>query len=228
MHSNTMQGQNQGRYSFNYLGVLNSLRPDRSSEYVVRVWDFQASNLVEGAVEVQGQGFSDHLAREKPSGAPGIDVDVNYNTEHSANWQRPVVKSPASGEVVFSGGQYGTVRIKDKNGFEHRILHMYLDYEGPVKERIFPLSRTVKIGDPIGVLGDVHPLKRIRDHVHYSIIKPDGFYVDPKKLWFDESGAVDRYKSFENQLLDSLMQRSNEFQQERYDRIDSPDVSGLA
>ncbi|ABZ01305.1 TPA: M23 family metallopeptidase [Pseudomonas putida] len=213
---------------FNYLAGLNSLPPERSDAYVVRVWGFRPTDLLENSVEVVGQGFAEHLAREKPSGAPGIDIDVRYNTEHLPTWERPIVRSPVSGEVIFSGGQYGTVRIKDKNGYEHRILHMYLDSEGPIGGRVFPLGKYVKRGDPIGVIGDVHPLRKIRDHVHYSVIKPDGGFADPKKLYFGEDGAVERYKSFEDQLLDSLIQRRNELRQQDYDRIDAPDVSGLA
>ena len=108
-------------------------------------------------------------------------VDFNYRGgQAGANLQHPVVRSPVSGEVVFSGGQYGTVKIRDAQGNLHEILHL----DARAVQATDPPTR-VNAGDPIGTMGGRGPngAGQYAQHVHYQIRDPGGRSVDPEQFW---------------------------------------------
>src|SRR5262249_12103012 len=96
-------------------------------------------------------------------------ADFNYNVgpngQTGINLQHPTLRSPVSGIVTNAGeGRYGTIAIRDANGFSHEILHTH--------------SRHVVAGDPvvagqiIGTMGntgvDEPYVERGQQHVHYQ------------------------------------------------------------
>ena len=110
-------------------------------------------------------------------------VDFNYRGGQTGiNMQFPAVHSPIAGEVTFSGGQYGTVKIQDENGFSHEFLHL--------NERAVNRGQFVHPGDVIGTMGGRGPngpLQYAR-HVHYQLKTESGDLIDPVLWW--ESGAA--------------------------------------
>jgi putative chitinase len=108
-------------------------------------------------------------------------VDFNYRGGQAGlNLQHPTVRSPVSGEVVFSGGQYGTVKIRDGEGNLHEILHL----DSRSVQVTNPPTR-VQAGDPIGTMGGRGPngAGQYAQHVHYQIRDPSGRTVDPERFW---------------------------------------------
>ena len=97
--------------------------------------------------------FQDHLSR---SFSPGIDIDINTNcieTEDQFLKEIPEtnvsVHSPVTGEVIFHGpGQWGTIIVKDKNGYMHKLLHNQIVNEGvteiPLKTNYMSLLQKQK------------------------------------------------------------------------------------
>ena len=111
-------------------------------------------------------------------------VDFNYvGGQNGANLRHPTVHSPVSGDVVFSGGQYGTVKIRDDQGNLHEILHL----ESRSVQATDPPQR-VEAGDPIGTMGGRGPggSGQYAQHVHYQVRDPQERLVDPERFW-DES-----------------------------------------
>lgn len=148
--------------------------------------------------------FQSHLAR---SLSPGIDIDLFSSCIDSENFalkQFPEfslsVYSPVSGKRLSIGpGNYGTITIKDQNGYTHRLLHNNIFLNSVVQVPLEP-TRTLGIengqainkGETIGYLGKT---KTTKDHVHYSIYKDieEGCieFLDPMQTVFDqETGAV--------------------------------------
>lgn len=108
-------------------------------------------------------------------------VDFNYvGGQSGANLQHPTVRSPVSGEVIFSGGQYGTVKIRDDQGNTHEILHM----DSRSVQVTNPPTR-VEAGDPIGTMGGRGPNgpNQYPQHVHYQVRDPNNNLVDPEAFW---------------------------------------------
>jgi putative chitinase len=108
-------------------------------------------------------------------------ADFNYRGGQAGlNLQHPTVRSPVSGEVVFSGGQYGTVKIRDGEGNLHEILHL----DSRSVQVTNPATR-VQAGDPIGTMGGRGPngAGQYAQHVHYQIRDPSGRTVDPEGFW---------------------------------------------
>jgi putative chitinase len=108
-------------------------------------------------------------------------ADFNYRGGQTGlNLQHPTVRSPVSGEVVFSGGQYGTVKIRDGEGNLHEILHL----DSRSVQVTNPPTR-VQAGDPIGTMGGRGPngAGQYAQHVHYQIRDPNGRTVDPERFW---------------------------------------------
>jgi hypothetical protein len=83
-------------------------------------------------------------------------------------------------------GDYGTISIRDADGYLHQILHTH--------------SRNVAIGDPvvagqlIGTMGNTGVKRRgVEDgdaHVHYQLMDPNGNRVNPTEFW-DQQGPID-------------------------------------
>jgi peptidoglycan hydrolase-like protein with peptidoglycan-binding domain len=130
-------------------------------------------------------------------------VDFNYvGGQSGANLRHPTVRSPVSGEVVFSGGSYGTVKIRDDQGNMHEILHM----DSRSVQVTNPPTR-VQAGDPIGTMGGRGPggAGDYAQHVHYQMRDPNGRLLDPEAYWNNPQRAQGHSQ---DPLADGRLQRS--------------------
>ncbi|WOS40629.1 peptidoglycan-binding protein [Xanthomonas rydalmerensis] len=126
--------------------------------------------------------YGEHRAR-----GPHGGTDFNYEGGQTGiNRQHPTVHAPISGTVTFSGGQYGTVKIRDAQGNSHEILH--LDSRS-VKE-----GDTVRAGDAIGTMGGRGPngANQYAQHVHYQMHDANGKAVSPE-TWWNRGQQVDAH-----------------------------------
>jgi murein DD-endopeptidase MepM/ murein hydrolase activator NlpD len=116
--------------------------------------------------------------RPKGSTNPHRGVDFNYVGEQASEFNEgyPTIRSPVDGTVTNAGqGNYGTIAIRDANGFSHEILHTH--------------TRHVAVGDPvvagqsIGTMGNTGVKDRNGNpgpqHVHYQLKDPAGTVIDP-------------------------------------------------
>ena len=111
-------------------------------------------------------------------------VDFNYRGGQTGiNMQFPQVRTPIAGEVTFSGGQYGTVKIQDENGFSHEFLHL--------NERNVSQGQHVEAGEVIGTMGGRGPSGPFQyaRHVHYQLKTESGDLIDPV-LWWESAGSA--------------------------------------
>ena len=117
----------------------------------------------------------------RPPGStkPHRGVDFNYNVSgpKGINLANPALRSPVTGIVTQADeGRYGTIAIRDANGYSHEILNGH--------------SRHVSVGDPvvagqlIGTMGNTgvtnDPKKG--NHVHYQLKDSAGRHDRPKRL----------------------------------------------
>jgi Peptidase family M23 len=127
--------------------------------------------------------------RPRGSTNPHRGVDFTYRGSGFAklNQSNPAIRLPVAGIVTNAGGgNYGTIAIRDANGFSHEILHTH--------------ARHVAVGDPvaagqlIGTMGntgvDKPKIESGANHVHYQIKDPSGNVINPSAFW-DQQGPVD-------------------------------------
>jgi murein DD-endopeptidase MepM/ murein hydrolase activator NlpD len=125
----------------------------------------------------------------RPPGStkPHRGVDFNYDVpgQNGINLANPALRSPVTGIVTQAGeGKYGTIAIRDPNGFSHELLHSH--------------SRYVTVGDPvvagqlIGRMGNTGVTNDPRkgNHVHYQLKDSSGTIIDPSAFW-DQQGPAD-------------------------------------
>ena len=155
--------------------------------------------------------FQAHLAR---SFSPGVDIDLNsacIETEDQFLKEIPEanvsVHSPVTGEVISHGpGQWGTIIVKDKNGYMHKLLHNQIVNESVTEipfETNYIETLGVEVGKTVGkgqIIGYLGRTRSNRDHVHYSIYRDIGKncveFIDPLSLLFDpKTGAVTNQNS---------------------------------
>lgn len=120
-----------------------------------------------------------HYGEVRAKGPHG-GSDFNYvGGQAGINLAHPPVHSPVAGEVVFVGGNYGTVTIRDADGNEHKLLHM--------DTQTVRLHQRVSAGDQIGTMGGRGPGDRnhYAQHVHYQMKDRDGHAVNPELFWRD-------------------------------------------
>ena len=119
-----------------------------------------------------------HYGENRGAKGPHGGVDINYvGGQNGLNLRHPEVHSPVSGVVEVSGGQYGTVGIRDKDGNLHQVLHLQ--------------SQSVKVGDKvesgqaIGTMGGRGPrgAHDYPQHVHYQMKDRDGHLMSPETYW---------------------------------------------
>ena len=118
-----------------------------------------------GAGEAEGRG--------PRSSRPHKGVDANYfGGQNALNKSRPILHAPVDGEVILSGGRSGTISIRDRNGFVHKLMHTATRNVG-VGDRVIA-------GDSIGTMGntDTHDY-----HLHYQLEDSKGRQVDPVDFW---------------------------------------------
>jgi len=151
--------------------------------------EFSAGEIVEGG-KISNDAW-DHIGRN-PGSSPSIDIDVTEPTEHMKATEKPYVRSPADGKIeLIKPEPWGTIIVRDENGFSHKMIHSDINALGPVSGTHTGISEgdQVTVGQPIAHISNKGTKN---DHVHYSIITPDGEYQDPESLYFDsETGAVD-------------------------------------
>ena len=105
-------------------------------------------------------------------------TDFNYaGGQTGINREHPVVHSPVAGVVTFSGGDFGTVKIRDARGHSHEVLHL----DG----RMVEAEQTVHAGEPIGTMGGRGPrgAYQYAQHVHYQLRDPQGAVISPEAFW---------------------------------------------
>ncbi len=105
-------------------------------------------------------------------------TDFNYEGGQAGrNLRHPTVHAPIAGTVTFSGGQYGTVKIRDAQGNSHEILHL--------DSRSVREGQVVRAGDPIGTMGGRGPegAGQYAQHVHYQLRDPQGHLISPQTFW---------------------------------------------
>jgi hypothetical protein len=172
------------------------------------------------SVFVRNQGFVGHLSRREPSKAPGVDLDVTFQTEGLPSESKPEVRTPVSGTVELSGGSWGAVRIRDENGYAHTLLHMDTATNG-IEE-----GTKVERGDTIGILSNTRTTK---DHVHYYIQDRSGrLFLNPENVYFDSDGAVRGVFDYDQHRFENWMQDNYQQPKYEYDNVNPPDVSGIS
>jgi hypothetical protein len=128
--------------------------------------------------------YGEETNRPRGSTNPHRAVDFNYDVgpygQKGINLTHPALRSPVSGIVTRAGeGQYGTIAIRDVNGFSHEILHTQV--------------RHVAVGDPVAagaLIGTMGNTGTKDQHVHYQLKDPSGQTIDPSAYW-DRQGPVD-------------------------------------
>ena len=122
---------------------------------------------------------------EKRVSGPHKGVDFNYiGGQSGIKMEHPAAFSPVDGKVIFSGGSFGTVKILDKKGFSHEILHLFSQN---VKE-----GESVKAGvTQIGKMGGRGPQKidQYAMHIHYQIKDSSGKMVNPQEWWANKDAT---------------------------------------
>ena len=134
---------------------------------------------------------SPYGATDRPPGStnPHRGVDFTYRGLGFAelNQNHPAIRSPVAGIVTNAGqGDYGTIAIRDANGFSHEILHTHA--------RHVAVGDRVAAGQLIGTMGNTGVEKRKIEsgasHVHYQLKDPSGNVINPSAFW-DQEGPVD-------------------------------------
>src|SRR5262245_3274847 len=98
-------------------------------------------------------GTSPHITGnhgEMRDNGPHGGTDFNYRGgQNGINLAHPTVHAPVNGEVTFSGGQFGTIKIRDDQGNSHEILR--------TDSQTVEVGQQVAAGDPIGTMGGTGP-----------------------------------------------------------------------
>jgi putative chitinase len=134
-------------------------------------------DLILPPTEGRSAHITGHYGEVRAKGPHG-GSDFNYvGGQAGINLTHPSVHSPVSGEVIFVGGHYGTVTIRDTDGNEHKLLHM--------DTQTVRLHQHVSAGDQIGTMGGRGPGDRnhYAQHVHYQMKGRDGHAVNPESFW---------------------------------------------
>jgi len=105
-------------------------------------------------------------------------TDFNYTGGQSGiNMEHPTVHSPVDGSVIFSGGQYGTIKIRGADGVTHEILH--------TQSQSVAVGDRVSVGQAIGTMGGRGPngAGQYARHVHYQMRDAQGLPINPQEWW---------------------------------------------
>lgn len=125
-----------------------------------------------------------HYGEQRPSGEHG-GTDFNYEGGQTGiNLSHPPVYSPTVGTVTFAGGDYGTVKIIDGDGYSHEILHL--------NDIFVKVGSVVTLGDKIGTMGGRGPsgVNQYDQHVHYQLKDASGALVNPEQFWEANSWEI--------------------------------------
>lgn len=127
-----------------------------------------------------------HFGEHRASGPHG-GSDFNYEGGQTGlNLQHPTVYAPIAGEVVFSGGQFGTVKIRDADGNTHEVLHL--------QDRSVAVGDRIDAGDSLGTMGGRGPrgADQYAQHVHYQMKDAEGRQINPEAWWDARVAANDQ------------------------------------
>lgn len=134
-------------------------------------------NLVLPPTGDRSAHITGHYGEVRAKGPHG-GSDFNYiGGQAGINLTHPPVHSPVSGEVIFVGGQYGTVTIRDADGNEHKFLHM--------DTQTVRVNQVIDAGAQIGTMGGRGPgdPNRYAQHVHYQLKDRHGRALNPEEFW---------------------------------------------
>ncbi|QAU24624.1 lytic transglycosylase domain-containing protein [Dyella sp. M7H15-1] len=140
--------------------------------------------------EQQGKSahITDHYGATNPirNYRPHDGVDFNYTGgQNGLNLTHPTINSPVDGEVTFVGGQFGTIKIRDVEGYSHEILH--------TNDQSVQVGQRVASGGSIGTMGGRGPggPTQFAQHVHYQIEDPQGKRINPQEWWNQREANTD-------------------------------------
>ena len=144
-----------------------------------------AMNVMLNPIQSRGNTINPHITSSygwrKSTQSNHLGVDFNYTGGQQSpyNQNHPNIYSPVSGTVTYGRGQgqYGTVRIVDAQGYEHKILHL--------NSRNVANGDRIEVGTQIGTMGGRGPTgpNHVLQHVHYEIRNPQGQIQDPENYW---------------------------------------------
>lgn len=132
---------------------------------------------------ISGSVFSSYRDRPRTNNQHAA-VDFNYIGGQAFN--RPLrykAFSPVDGTLEFVGGDYGTIKIRDSEGYLHGILHL-----NRIPTSTIRVGQSVSKGTILGLLGGKGPAGEFQYqiHIHYQLENPDGILVDPVAFWDGE------------------------------------------
>ena len=114
----------------------------------------------------------------RPNGKIHKGIDFNYiGGQTGINLTHPKIYSPVSGKVTFVGGNFGTIKIKDSQGYSHELLHTHTQK--------IKVGQIINLGDELGTMGGKGPLgyHQYPQHVHYQIKDTHGEIKNPHIWW---------------------------------------------
>lgn len=136
--------------------------------------------------------ITSQFGEERPNNKTHMGVDFNYiGGQTGINLIHPKIHSPVNGKVTFVGGQFGTIKICDKQGYSHELLHLHT-------QRV-KVGDIVTLGEEIGTMGGKGPLGHFQypQHVHYQIKNAIG-YIENPNIWWKNQLPIDTYCTEEN------------------------------
>ncbi len=115
-------------------------------------------------------------------------IDPSLN---AVNGGHPSVYAPVTGTLLALtpvDGGFGSVFIRDSNGFVHSILHLDTRNDS---ELSLLVDQTITAGTLLGTMGGRGPSgpNEFGTHIHYSIFLP-GFDRDSRETWSQIDPAV--------------------------------------
>ena len=130
--------------------------------------------------------------KEDNTAVPTPKATATPTTVTETPVQTPAVTGSAS-EAKVTLGQYKglTLHEVDSEVIQKELHDMMQEYaELVVVDRAAKEGDTVKAGDLIGHVGNTG--NSARDHLHLTIVAPDGFYVNPaiNKWKFERDGKI--------------------------------------
>lgn len=129
---------------------------------------------------ISGSVFTSYRDRPRTNNQHAA-VDFNYIGGQAFNTQyRFKAYSPVEGTLEFAGGDYGTIKIRDDEGYSHEILHL-----NRIPLSVLKVGQRVSIGTILGLLGGKGPQGEFQYqiHIHYQLRNPSGTLIDPVAFW---------------------------------------------
>lgn len=135
-------------------------------------------NQILPPISTKHMHITSQFGEERANNKTHMGVDFNYiGGQTGINLMHPKIHSPVNGKVTFVGGQFGTIKICDKQGYSHELLHLHT-------QRV-KVGDMVTLGEDIGTMGGKGPLGHFQypQHVHYQIKNTIGAIENPNIWW---------------------------------------------